>query len=379
MVKKDRPRILFIAPLPPPVNGQSLASKILLQELSRSAEVVTVDTRKPRPRNLIDRLARLFAVARMLVQITASVRKADLIYLTISESFLGNIKDLAIYALCYSRLNRLTIHLHGGANMAKLMAAPYSPLAYWNRHIFRRLRAVVILGETHVSTFRGSVPPDRLFLVPNFAEDSLFVSPAAITEKFSQEKLRVLFLSNMLPGKGYRELLEAWSALPSNVRDRVSLDLAGAPTSQEWAQTFETEIRHVHGATYHGAVTGEDKRKLFESAHIFCLPTYYAFEGQPISILEAYASGCVVLTTDHSGIRDIFRHGVNGYQVDKRSAASLTSALTDAVSERSGLCDIALFNSSCARANFTVSRYLTSLTGVLRLGTEPLSSQQVDE
>jgi glycosyltransferase involved in cell wall biosynthesis len=63
---------------------------------------------------------------------------------------------------------------------------------------------------------------------------------------------------------------------------------------------------------YHGdssaciIVDGPGKKNLFSEAHIFCLPTYYPYEGQPIAILEAFASGCVVITTNHSGISDFF-------------------------------------------------------------------------
>ena len=71
-------------------------------------------------------------------------------------------------------------------------------------------------------------------------------------------------------------------------------------------------------------MTGEKKRRLFAEAHVFCLPTYYSYyEGQPISILEAYASGCVVITTDHGGICDIFKDKINGFRVEKRSCLSI--------------------------------------------------------
>lgn len=54
------------------------------------------------------------------------------------------------------------------------------------------------------------------------------------------------------------------------------------------------------------------KLDLFVESHVFVLPTYYLFEGQPIGIIEAYAAGCVVVTTRHSNICDIFSGSING-------------------------------------------------------------------
>ena len=73
-------------------------------------------------------------------------------------------------------------------------------------------------------------------------------------------------------------------------------------------------------------MTEEEKRALFSSAHIFCLPTAY-FEGQPVSILEAYASGCVVVTTGQSGIRDIFKDYINGFEIEVNEPKSIVSVM----------------------------------------------------
>ena len=42
------------------------------------------------------------------------------------------------------------------------------------------------------------------------------------------------------------------------------------------------------------------------------MPTRYPNEGQPISILEAMGNGMFIITTDHAGIPDIVKDGVNG-------------------------------------------------------------------
>jgi len=60
--------------------------------------------------------------------------------------------------------------------------------------------------------------------------------------------------------------------------------------------------------------------------YIFCLPTYYPNEGQPISILEAMANGCAIVTTDHGGIKDVVTKE-NGIFVGKSNPCDLKNAL----------------------------------------------------
>ena len=86
------------------------------------------------------------------------------------------------------------------------------------------------------------------------------------------------------------------------------------------------------------------------------MPTYYPFEGQPISILEAYATGCVVITSDHSGIPYIFSDKKNGYIVEKKSVPSLKKAIENTLLNINNLEDIAFHN-----RNEAVKKYRTSI------------------
>ena len=106
------------------------------------------------------------------------------------------------------------------------------------------------------------------------------------------------------------------------------------------------------------------KKILFSKAHIFCLPTSF-FEGQPISILEAYASGCVVLTTGQSGIRDIFRDGLNGFEVQERSADSIKLVLEKIINKPENLLKIAISNRKIAGEKYGTSTYNSSLSTII--------------
>jgi glycosyltransferase involved in cell wall biosynthesis len=235
-----------------------------------------------------------------------------------------------------------------------------------NKFFLERLAGVIVLGPAHVDIYEGVVAKDRVFSVPNFAEEYLFAESDAIDAKFAKcTPLRLLFLSNFLPGKGHSELLDAIGSLDDDTRSRLTIDLAGAFQSADEERTFLRLAGRMPNVRYHGVVAGERKRQLLAAAHVLCLPTYYAFEGQPISILEGYAAGCAVIATNHSGIGDVFSEGVNGYLVEKRSVDSLREAIERAVQNPSALLAFARKNHATAVRQYRPSRYTGDLLRIL--------------
>jgi glycosyltransferase involved in cell wall biosynthesis len=361
-------RILFIAPLPDPVTGQSLACRVLLDELEKHHQVDVVDINKTSLKSGAagGALGRSLQVLGFAWQAWRRARHADVIYFTISESVAGNLKDLLIYAACAGRLSRMAIHLHGGAGMRVLMHDK-PLLAAINRFFLRRLGAIVLLGERHLDILRDLPNRQHVHLVPNFAQDTLFLAPEAIEAKFRHTApLRLLYLSNLIPGKGYLELLAAYESLSPEQRSELRMDFAGAFENPQDEADFRGRIANLPGVSYHGVVGGANKARLLADAHVFCLPTYYPYEGQPISILEAYASGCSVITTDHSGIFDVFEPGQNGLTVTGRSVPSVAQALAECLANPTALLRHAIHNRRQADERFRVATYNFRLASLLQ-------------
>lgn len=358
-----KPRLLFIGPLPEPTTGQSLACKVLLDALHDTYDVTVVDLRKGNFQQGANSLARIGEIGRAIARVRQAQASADIIYLTISESVAGNVKDLAFYAACWRKLDRMVIHLHGGAGMQQLLAGKILGLAAINRYFLRKLGGVIVLGNRLTEMYCSTVGSEKMAIVQNFAPSALFRTDEEIRQNFDDsDRLRVLFLSNLLPGKGATELVAAISDLSPVERERMTFDFAGGFEDEESKRAFQDAVAEQPGVHYHGIVGGDRKRELLARAHLFCLPTYYPYEGQPISILEAYASGTAVLTTDHSGIFDVFTPGQNGFAVEKRSPASILCALRQALNDREELKRIALENAALARGFYREEDYIARMS-----------------
>jgi glycosyltransferase involved in cell wall biosynthesis len=357
--------ILFIAPVPPPVTGHSLAAKIFHDELKKSNKILLVNFNKSDFRNGLNSFVRIIEILGILKSIYIKRRNADVIYFTISQSMAGNIKDLFIYLICFKKLNKMYIHLHGGS-LKKALFDKYKFLYKLNKYFISRVGGVIVLSESHVTVFDGILDRNRIHIVPNFAQDYLFLNNAEIVKKFSKTNpLKVLFLSNMIYGKGFEYLLKAYISLKEEIRKLIIVDFAGSFESEDSKAEFINAIKDFEQIKYHGIADGEAKKRLLANAHVFCLPTFL-LEGQPISILEAYASGCVVITTGVGGILDIFTDKVNGFQIEQKSANSIASVFEQIIYNTGCLLPMALNNNRVANSKYRTSKYNLSLLEVIR-------------
>lgn len=356
-------KILYIAPLPPPITGHSLVSKVLIDELEKTHEAFAIDLSKDSFKEGIDGFKRIVQIVNILITVWSQKERSQRIYLTIAESLAGNLKDLLIYLICYRSLDKMYIHLHGGS-IKRLLWDKFDFIKRANRFFINRLRGVIISGESHVQIFSDMIPMEKIHIVPNFAQDYLFVDQSVVNHKYESRKIRILFMSNLVPKKGYNELLEAFLLLDESIKAKIQLDFAGKFDSEEQKAIFLKKISGFDQVSYHGVVDEERKKRLFSQAHVFCLPTSY-FEGQPISILEAYASGCVVVTTAQSGILDIFEPGLNGFVIEPESPSSIKKVIERLFNQKEEIHNIASYNLLVAYQKFRTSIYSSTVKEIL--------------
>jgi glycosyltransferase involved in cell wall biosynthesis len=311
---RGKKSILCIVPFPPSITGAALASQTLVDYLKCHYRVAVLQYQRG---NLISgkfSLRQFLKVLSLGLKLRFLKLDFDCVYLVISSTLWGNLRDLFWLAMMGERLNRKTVlHLHG-SNLDRYLIQSNSLVKALNRLLLGKVRKAIVLGETFQNIFSGYISDGRISVVKNSFHPALLIPEKLLQKKINApQKIRILFLSNLVARKGYRLLLEAFISLPETVRSRAELHFAGEIPVSEKPRDFLSMIKTRKNIFYHGPVSGDNKRELLWHAHVFCLPTLYQYEGQPISILEAYASGCIVLTTNNGGIKDIFIDGQNGY------------------------------------------------------------------
>lgn len=357
-------KILFIAPLPPPLTGHSIADQILFDALKDRHRIEVADLSVDSQHDGSISFRRVRAVLSVLQKVRETRKGVDVAYLTIAESIAGNLKDLLIFWLLRGKVGRIVLHLHGGSFRVAVLERSRL-LRKLNAVFLSQVDKIVITGHSHKEIFRDIVVPQRLAVVPNFALPQLFTTAEDIRRKFANaERVRVLYVSGMDPHKGYARLLDTYLSLAPEIRARLRLDFAGRFDNPQEQKAFEARIAVAEDISYHGIVDGERKRQLFAQAHVFCLPTSY-LEGQPLTILEAYASGCVVFTTPQPGILDVFVPGVNGELVSIENPALLKEHLAAIVLNPERFLSIALNNFDEAEKNYRVDVFCERMVRIL--------------
>lgn len=355
--------ILFIAPLPPPIDGQSKASKAVYDILvNRNNKIFTIDLRKKKLKNPFVPIIRIWEIISVLFRVSINKKKKDIIYVSLAESFFGNLRDLCIYLICYKQNKKIFIHMLGGAGMKTILEKDdyFSKL---NKFFLKRIGGVIVEGPLNYEMYSKIISTEKIHIVPNFAEEFLIVSDEEINNKFNDlDLLKIVYLSNLLPGKGYNELADAYISLNGNLRKHIEITFVGGFESTKSENDFLLKIKEYNNIKYIGKfIDGVNKRKLFCESHIFCLPTYYPFEGQPISILEAYATGCAVITTYHSGIPFIFSDKVNGLVVEGKSVSNLKSTIEVMFENKESLKQFAFNNRDQVISKFRMASFQDSI------------------
>jgi glycosyltransferase involved in cell wall biosynthesis len=331
---------------------------MILDSLGKNYICKIVNLSKKNLKNGFNSFGRLIEILLIFIKVWNYKKGKNLVYISISESFSGNLRDLILYSICYSLRKKTIIHLLGGASMIKILNGD-GLISQINKFFISQFAAIIVEGETNFKAFSKVICQEKIHIIPNFAEDFLFVTDEEILHKFlNLEPIKILFLSNLIYGKGHDELAKAYIKLDNEYKKKVCIDFVGGFDSAESESYFLNKIKQYEGLHYLGKfIDGHQKRELFCKSHIFCLPTYYPFEGQPISIIEAYATGCVVVTTNHSGIPSIFSNFKNGFLVEKKSIPSLVQVIEELVKNKNSLINIALQNRDEAIKKYHASIY----------------------
>lgn len=360
-------KIIFIAPFSPPHTGNSLPIKVMYDELIKTNDVDVINLSKNSYASGNFSMSKVTQTLNIMKQVWQKRKNNDIIYITVAESFAGNMRDILFYLICRKSLNKIIIHMLGGAGMKLIIEKGKGIQFKLNQYFISRLGSVVVEGEPQADFFAQVIDRSKIHVIPNFAEDFLFTDSQAIHQNFMNKMpVKILFLSNLLYGKGHNELVEAYLSLNEMEKNKITLEFAGGFESNAHKNEFLEKIKGQSNITYHGHVNGEQKKALYTNAHIFCLPTYYPWEGQPFCILEAYAAGCVVITTNHSGISQVFKDGVNGIEVVKKSVPSLQKVLENIVKHNDNLESIAQANLAIAKSKYSTTIYKSTMFNVIK-------------
>jgi len=185
----------------------------------------------------------------------------------------------------------------------------------------KKAEGAIVLGEGLRYLFEPEFPEEKIFVVPNGVDVEF-----PIREK-NEGKLKLLYLSNFLPGKGFLQVLEGLDLLDEELSGKMLLEAAGSWDNEEYmAKCSRLMDESAVEILIRGPVSGEDKSRLLAEADVFIF-TPTAPEGLPWALIEAAAAGLPMISTDQGAIKDVVVDGKNGFILEAGSGKAIAEKL----------------------------------------------------
>ena len=382
-------RILFIAPLPPPVHGSAMVSKYI-KDSAKVQSVAQCDWVNLSTSRRMDEIGKggamkllRFMGAYLKTLWLLLTHRYDLCYLAITCHGIGFLKDAPFVWLCKMFGCRVLIHQHNKGMSNCIDRWPYRwliPYIYkrarvmllsWHLYpdiakVVKREQVVIcangiretvsgersVLNGTDIKPSTQNPQQEQRDLTKHSTLNSQHYTlnskhytlhtkqehrdlTKPLTAHRSPLPVNLLFLSNLIPSKGVYVLLDACRILKDKGLD-FQCNFVGGETKEIDRARFEAEVqrRGLEGMVrYEGPKYGEEKEEYWRSSDVFVQPTFE--DCFPLTIVEAMQHGLPVVSTTEGAVPDMVADGVNGFVCERKDVSGLAGVLERLITDAS--------------------------------------------
>jgi glycosyltransferase involved in cell wall biosynthesis len=196
------------------------------------------------------------------------------------------------------------------------------------RWIYRNVDTTFYVGTRNRDYFLAhGVAPQKLCFAPHSIDNDRFSAiedPSAVASwkqelGIAPDALVTLFVGKLEEQKGPGDLLTAFLSNPPDTRGHLIFAGSG-PLENSLRENATPDVHFI------GFQNQSRMPIVYRLANTICLPSYNETWG--LSINEAMACGCMVITSDQVGCAvDLVQDGINGWQFPVGSTSSLAQVL----------------------------------------------------
>ncbi len=174
------------------------------------------------------------------------------------------------------------------------------------------------------------------------------ISESEIMERSKAEKLRIIFLGNVMERKGLPTLLKAVSSVALSVskshKAQVSIDVVGSLNVElnyvKQIQTYITKNNLSSFIFLHSSLDNEPLKQKLKHAHVLIVPSSY--EGFGIVYLEGMGFGLPAIGTTAGAASEVIEHEKTGFLIKPNDSQSLAEYILKLGEDRSLLNQLSL-------------------------------------
>ena len=203
-----------------------------------------------------------------------------------------------------------------------------------NRVLARLSDSVIGCGDEIAAALESQgVPAQRILSIPNGIDLQRFqgAQGAGVREEFGVQAERVVLgmVGRLHVQKGHEVLLECLAGMSETQRRAVACLVIGVGELEQRLRSRVEQLGLEDVVTFTGSRT--DVPRLVAALDVFVMPSLW--EGLPIALLEAMASGRAVLCSSVGSIPGVVQHGENGWLVEPGNAQALREAILTLVDD----------------------------------------------
>jgi glycosyltransferase involved in cell wall biosynthesis len=333
-------RIALVGPLPPPEGGMANQCRQLAALLSKDAVVEVVRTNAPYRPAWLGRIQVVRAFARLapyLVHLWRAIGRADVVHVLANSGWNWHLVSAPAVVMSRWRRKPIIVNYRGGG-AAEFMARAPKLVA----RTMARADALVVPSGFLQEVFDRHGLASRI--VPNIIDLQRFhPAPAA-----PADRAHIVVTRNLEAIYDNATAIRALALLRSRI-PHARLTLAGVGPERERLQALAESLGLTAAVVFAGRLANDAIAALYREADCMLNPSLV--DNMPISVLEAFASGLPVVSTNVGGVPFIARDEGNALLVPPQNPAACAAALERVLSDkalaakltRAGLTDVGAY------------------------------------
>jgi glycosyltransferase involved in cell wall biosynthesis len=295
---RQRPSVIVIGPVPPPMTGAAQITRLVSQALADcpGVRVKILNTAPARlPVGIAGVQALTYHCHRALLHWkcfieVATLRHGAILYVSCPGG-LGILYLIPIALVARFKCRRIVVHHHSFLYLQKktrLMSVFLYACGALQHHVCLCFRMAQLLSR-YACAQRISVCSNSAFLDMGNAARLMNPSQESDRGKLQDEPFVLGHLSNLCMEKGTYDVLNLFDVL-SEAGANVRLHLAGPATTNAVETAISTaQSRHPGRIFWYGQLADNAKKSFYEELDLFVLPSRN--EAEPLVILESAAAG----------------------------------------------------------------------------------------
>jgi len=315
-IMKVKKRILLIGPFSPPVGGMFIQANLIYNSLRREKVALKkVDTYR--------RVASCFnfPVTRSLVRwlsyikdLSSGAIRSEILF--IYSSSWANFILVTIPAVFFSRLllRKVIISYHGGNAGEFFRRYPFFTFAL-------RLADRVVVPSAYLAAVFNKIGISCQIL-PNIIDSSAFsfkqrtnITPRIVTTRSHSKNYNL------------KCAIDVFSRIKNDFPEAY-FTIAGCGSQTGYLKDY-VKKHNIEGIEFKGCVNNKNLPEILNEHDIFLNTSLV--DNMPLSILEAFASGLLVVSTPAGGIPFLVKDGFSGYLADDFGPVSVENKLRKAL------------------------------------------------